>query len=110
MKTFVLPDGVEAGAPPTSRDGVRLLVAHQGGVEHARFADLGRFLSPGDLLVVNTSGTLPAAVDGTRQDGRPVTLHFATALDDGSWVIEVRPQGDATGPVDDARSGDAFVL
>ena len=110
MRTFALPAGVEASAPPTSRDGVRLLVAHQGGFEHTRFAELGRFLSPGDLLVVNTSGTLPAAIDGTRNDGRPVTLHFATALDDGSWVVEIRPQQDATGPVDDARGGDAITL
>ena len=110
MKTFTLPAGVEASAPPTARDGVRLLVAHQGGVEHARFADLGRFLSPGDLIVVNTSATLAAAVDGTRDDGRPVTVHFAAALDDGSWVVEVRPRGDATGPVDDARSGDTVTL
>jgi S-adenosylmethionine:tRNA ribosyltransferase-isomerase len=110
MKTFVLPDGVEASAPPTTRDGVRLLVAHQGGIEQARFAELGRFLSHGDLLVVNTSGTLAAAVDGTRNDGRPVTVHFATALDDGSWVVEVRPQRDAAGPVDDARPGDSVAL
>jgi S-adenosylmethionine:tRNA ribosyltransferase-isomerase len=110
MRTFVLPDGVEASAPPTSRDGVRLLVAHQGGIEHTRFADLGRFLSPGDLLVVNTSGTLPAAVDGIRDDGRPVTLHFATALDDGSWVVEIRPRHDATGPLEDTGSGDAITL
>jgi S-adenosylmethionine:tRNA ribosyltransferase-isomerase len=110
MKTFTLPAGLEAAAPPTSRDGVRLLVAHQGGVEHARFAELGRFLSPGDLVVVNTSGTLPAAVDGTRGDGRPVTLHFATPLEDGSWVIEVRPQQNATGPVQDSRQGDVVTL
>jgi S-adenosylmethionine:tRNA ribosyltransferase-isomerase len=110
MRTFVLPDGVEASAPPTVRDGVRLLVAHQGGIEHSRFAELGRFLSPGDLVVVNTSGTLAAAVDGVRGDGRPVTVHFATALDDGSWVVELRPQQDATGPVEDARSGDAIAL
>jgi S-adenosylmethionine:tRNA ribosyltransferase-isomerase len=110
VKTFVLPDGLEASAPPTARDGVRLLVAHQGGIEHERFAELGRFLSPGDLLVVNTSATLAAAVDGTRADGRPVTVHFSTALDDGSWVVEVRPHGDASGPVEDARAGDAVAL
>lgn len=110
MRTFTLPAGLEAGAPPTARDGVRLLVAHRGGLEHARFAQLGAFLSPGDLLVVNTSGTLAAAVDGRRGDGLPVTLHFATALDDGSWVVEVRPQRDASGPVGDAAGGDVITL
>ena len=63
MKTFELPAGVEASSPPTVRDGVRLLVAHSGGIEHARFDRLADFLSPGDLLVINTSGTLAAAVD-----------------------------------------------
>jgi S-adenosylmethionine:tRNA ribosyltransferase-isomerase len=110
VKTFELPAGVEAGAPPTVRDGVRLLVAQRGGVEHARFAQLGEFLSAGDLLVVNTSATLAAAVDGMRQDGRPVTVHFAAALDDGTWVVEVRPDGNATGPVDDGRTGDVITL
>lgn len=111
MKTFSLPRGVEAEAPPTARDGVRLMVAHAGGIEHSRFARLGDFLSAGDLVVVNTSATLAAAVDGTREDGRAVTVHFATALDDGSWVVEVRPpRADATGPVDDVRAGEAVRL
>ena len=108
--TFELPAGLEATAPPADRDGVRLLVARSGGVEHARFPALGTFLAPGDLLVVNTSGTLAAAIDGTRHDGRPVTVHFATALDDASWVVEVRPAGRATGPVPDSRVGDAITL
>lgn len=110
MRTFELPAGVEAGAPPTVRDAVRLLVAHRGGVEHARFSQLGEFLSPGDLLVVNTSATLAAAVDGTRGDGLGVTVHFAAALDDGSWVVEVRPDHDASGPVSDGREGDVIEL
>jgi S-adenosylmethionine:tRNA ribosyltransferase-isomerase len=108
--TFALPAGLEATAPPAVRDGVRLLVARSGGVEHARFPALGTFLSPGDLLVVNTSGTLAAAIDGTRLDGRAVTVHFATALDDGSWVVEVRPARGATGPVPDSRTGDVITL
>ncbi len=53
-----------------TRDGVRMLVATTDGLAHASFADLARFLTPGDLLVVNTSGTLAAAVEGHRQDGR----------------------------------------
>jgi S-adenosylmethionine:tRNA ribosyltransferase-isomerase len=108
--TFQLPDGLAAVSPPADRGDVRLLVARPGGLQHARFPALGTFLTPGDLLVVNTSGTLAAAVDGTRGDGRPVTVHFATALDDGSWVIEVRPGHGATGPVPDSRPGDVITL
>jgi len=106
---FVLPAGLEAGEPPPVRDHVRLLVAHAGGVEHTRFDRLATFLDPGDLVVVNTSATLAAAVDGTRA-GRPVEVHFSAALDDGAWVVEVRPARTATGPVDDLRSGEVIAL
>jgi len=74
-----------ASQPPEARglgrDGVRLLVATPDGMVHARFGDLPRFLSAGDLLVVNTSGTFAAAVDGRRGDGRPVVVHFSSPLD-----------------------------
>lgn len=107
---FELPDELAATKPPERRDGVRLLVARPDGMAHARFSELGRFLSPGDLVVVNTSGTLAAAVDGIRSDGRTVTVHFSTALDDGTWLVEVRPERNATGPVPDAVAGERIAL
>jgi S-adenosylmethionine:tRNA ribosyltransferase-isomerase len=101
--TFELPDGLSATRPPEARglrrDQVRMLVADGHGLVHRRFADLAEHLAPGDLVVVNTSATLPAAMDGQLPDGRPVVVHFATPLDDGTWVVEVRPAVRATGPV-----------
>jgi S-adenosylmethionine:tRNA ribosyltransferase-isomerase len=95
---FVLPPDREATAPPErrglTRDGVRLLVAEPGGVAHRRFTDLEEHLEPGDLLVVNTSATLPAALDARRPDGAPTVVHVSTTLDDGSWAVEPRrPDG-----------------
>jgi S-adenosylmethionine:tRNA ribosyltransferase-isomerase len=107
---FVLPAGLEASAPPDHRDDVRLLVSAPTGVRHARFADLGAHLSPGDLVVVNTSGTLPAAVDGSRGGGRSVSVHFATRLDDPAWVVEIRPRFEAAGPVHDLVPGERIEL
>ena len=75
---FELPAALEAAEPPEARglrrDEVRLLVSDvdADSIEHARFTDLPRWLSAGDLLVVNTSGTLnaalprPTAGDGSR--------------------------------------------
>ncbi|MEQ0562432.1 S-adenosylmethionine:tRNA ribosyltransferase-isomerase [Amycolatopsis sp. NEAU-NG30] len=107
---FELPEELSASAPPEARglarDGVRLLVASPAGVEHTVFSSLGDHLRPGDLLVVNTSGTLPAAVDATRA-GRPVVVHFATELDDGAWVVELRGPG---GPLLDGRPGERLEL
>jgi S-adenosylmethionine:tRNA ribosyltransferase-isomerase len=106
---FVLPEGQEATEPPPVRDGVRLLVASPGGIAHARFSQLGKFLAPGDLVVVNTSATLAAAVDGNRA-GTPVEVHFSAELDDGAWVVEVRPAGVSAGPVTDLRPGELITL
>ena len=98
---FTLPLGSDATAPPerrgVPRDGVRLLVARPELVEHRRFHDLPDLLEPGDLVVVNTSATLPAAIDGRRTDGRRAPVHVSTVLDDGDWVVEVR-RPDGNGP------------
>ena len=93
-----------------TRDSVRLLIATTDGLAHARFSDLPRFLIPGDLLVVNTSGTLAAAVDGHRGDGRPVTVHFSTPLDDGTWVAELREASQDRSRVTDAEPGEKVTL
>jgi S-adenosylmethionine:tRNA ribosyltransferase-isomerase len=106
---FVLPEGLEATEPPPVRDGVRLLVASAEGITHARFSQLGEFLAPGDLVVVNTSATLAAAVDGDRAGAR-VEVHFSAELDNGAWVVEVRPAGVSTGPVTDLRPGEVITL
>lgn len=107
---FVLPRALEAAAPPRHRDDVRLLVATPSEMTHARFADLPRFLRAGDVVVVNTSATLPAAVTARRSDGRAVVVHFSTELDDGDWLAEFRPPGRARGPITDVASGEQVVL
>jgi S-adenosylmethionine:tRNA ribosyltransferase-isomerase len=91
---FSVPAGSDATAPPErrglARDEVRLLTVGPGRVTSGRFLDLPQLLAPGDLLVVNTSATLPARVDARRADGVVVPVHVSTQLDDGDWVVEVR--------------------
>lgn len=109
---FSLPAGSEATGPPerhgVPRDGVRLLVARPGGIEHRRFHDLPDLLAPGDLVVVNTSATVPAALDA-RVDRRPAVVHVSAPLDDGSWVVEVR-RTDGSGPERGVRRGSRVDL
>ena len=97
---FHLPPELEASMPPESRglarDQVRLMVSHYSDdrVEHITFRRLPEFLRPGDLLVINTSGTLNAALPAHREDGSPMLLHLSTRLPRGEWVVEVRqPEG-----------------
>jgi S-adenosylmethionine:tRNA ribosyltransferase-isomerase len=69
-----------------------MLVAHRGTGElvHARVADLPDNLHEGDLVVVNTSGTLPAALDALAADGTRLVLHLSTRLEGDRWVVEPR--------------------
>ena len=110
---FELPHGASATGTPESRglsrDEVKLLVASPGSLTHQRFSDLPNLLEPGDLLVVNTSATLPAAVSGKRVDGRVQPVHVSTQLDDGSWVVELR-RVDNSGPSADAFHGEIIVM
>jgi S-adenosylmethionine:tRNA ribosyltransferase-isomerase len=75
---FTLPPGLEARRTPEARglarDQVRLVVAAPRGVQVTRFDRIAGFLAAGDLLVVNTSATLPAALDG-ELDGQAVVVH-----------------------------------
>jgi S-adenosylmethionine:tRNA ribosyltransferase-isomerase len=93
---FHLPRRLEAAAPPAVRDEVRMLVAQpHRPLIHADFLDLAGFLAPGDLLVVNASATLPAALKATRADGTEIDLHLSTPdpTNPGLWVVELRSDG-----------------
>jgi S-adenosylmethionine:tRNA ribosyltransferase-isomerase len=65
---FDLPPELEASVPPEARglrrDEVRLMVSYRSTdrVVHVHFRDIGSFLTPGDVVVINTSGTLNAAL------------------------------------------------
>ena len=110
---FHRPADSDATEPPEARgirrDAVKLLVADSRGIQHTRFTELGTYLRPGDLLVVNNSATLPAAVDA-RRAGAPVAVHFSTPRTDHLWVVELRPAGNATGPLNDVRPGERIDL
>ncbi len=87
---------VERRGPGLDRDAVRMLVSRGAEVAHHRFSELPRLLRAGDLLVVNTSATLAAAVDGWIGHAR-VVVHFSTRGDDGRWAVELRePDGRGT--------------
>jgi S-adenosylmethionine:tRNA ribosyltransferase-isomerase len=123
---FELPRRLEATEPPPERDRVRMLVASRAGIRHATFLDLPDLLEPGDLLVVNASATLPAALPVDRPGD--LRIHLSTPLpalpgrsttdggydrgawpDDGyeRWVVELRAGAD---PYRGGRAGERLPL
>ncbi len=94
--SFVLPPELEAHEPPeargVARDQVRMLVSRldRGEIGHGRFPQLPLFLRAGDLLVVNESATIPAALRARTSGGDVIALHVSTRLPAGLWIVEPR--------------------
>jgi S-adenosylmethionine:tRNA ribosyltransferase-isomerase len=110
---FVLPNNSVATEPAEyrglERDEVRLLAATSTGIASHRFYELPDLLEPGDLLVVNTSPTLPAAIDAVLVTGDRRRVHVSTRLDNRDWVIEVR-LADNSGPERGLNAGATFRI
>jgi S-adenosylmethionine:tRNA ribosyltransferase-isomerase len=114
---FALSPDLEAHEPiearGRARDEVRMLVSYTGddAISHASFTALPEVLRPGDVLVVNTSATINAALPAMRPDGECVELRLSQQLEDGDWVVELRrlTVGD-TVPLRDASVGEVLSL
>lgn len=114
---FSLPPELEAHQPPEARglarDEVRLMVSygHNDRLVHTQFRNIGDFLRAGDVLVINTSATLPAALPASLADGTELRLHLSTRLPDGSWAVELRKiEGQGTKPFAEGRAGETLRL
>lgn len=92
---FDLPQYLACPTPTEERnlerDEVRLLVStNSGEIEHTTFNHFPSFLQEGDVLVVNTSATIPAALPVSLPGGRQGRLHISSKLNNGKWLIEIR--------------------
>ncbi|MEO7502616.1 MAG: S-adenosylmethionine:tRNA ribosyltransferase-isomerase [Gemmatimonadaceae bacterium] len=118
---FQVSDELAAHEPPEirglARDQVRLMVSciEDDSIRHTRFFDFPDFLDPGDLVVVNTSATVNAALEAERESGdgsvSDVVLHLSAPLSENKWVVELRQYAEkGTSPLLDAEAGDLVRL
>ena len=114
---FTLPTELEAWAPAEARgmrrDDVKLMISCRSTdhVAHARFRDLGEYLAAGDVLVINTSGTMSAAIEATEPGGTTLELHLSTHLPGDLWTVELRePVGSTTRAYRDGVAGEVLRL
>ena len=92
--SFTLPPDLSAQEPPErrglARDQVKLLVIDRatGALSHSRFDRLGQFLRAGDMLVFNSSRTLPASLMGCGSaHGACIELRLAEHLPNDEWLV-----------------------
>jgi S-adenosylmethionine:tRNA ribosyltransferase-isomerase len=87
---YVLPEELIAQRPLAHRDESRMMILHRSEqrIEHRKFAELGEFLSPGDLLVLNNTRVLNAR--RFSDDGK-IEFLFLDQLGPARWKCLVKP-------------------
>lgn len=88
---------VPASAPPEARgiarDEVKLLVVNRATQEvtNTTFSHIASYLEPGDVVVVNTSSTIPGRLE-SRYQGQSFYVHLATKLTESEYILERRTE------------------
>ena len=99
MKTssfnYYLPQTSIAQTPVEPRDSSRLLVLHRksGEIEHRHFSDIGDYLQPNDLLVVNQTRVIPARIYAKKETGGKMELLLLRQEDELTWRALVGGKG-----------------
>ena len=99
---YDLPPEFIGQRPVEPRDASRLMVLDRasGVITHAHFRDLGRFLRPGDLLILNNTRVIPARLFGRKdRTGGKVELLLLKRLSPGIWEALVGGKGLIAGAV-----------
>ncbi|MEY2497196.1 MAG: S-adenosylmethionine:tRNA ribosyltransferase-isomerase [Verrucomicrobiota bacterium] len=87
---YVLPEELIARRPPERREEARMMVVYrrEQQIEHRKFTDLGEYLAPGDLLVLNNTRVMSAR--RFSDDGK-IEFLFLERLGSSRWKCLVKP-------------------
>ncbi len=90
---YDLPEELIAQTPLEPRDSSRLLVYNRTTDEvfHRHFRDVGDYLKPGDLLVVNTTKVYPARIFAYTEHGGKVEILLLKRQNLTDWECLVKP-------------------
>ncbi len=106
---YHLPESSIAQTPAEPRDSSRLLVLHRdtGRLEHRVFRDIGQYLRPGDLLVLNQTRVIPARIFARKETGGRVELLLLRRRAEVTWEALVGGKGLRVGKKAFIEVGDA---
>lgn len=99
MKTadfdYDLPESFIAQTPAEPRDSSRLLVLNRqtATLEHRIFREIGDYLRPGDLLVVNQTRVIPARLTAWKPTGGRAEILLLRREDERTWECLVGGKG-----------------
>ena len=113
---YTLPEDLIAQHPTARREDSRLLVVSRdtGALADTRFASIGDWLRPGDLLVVNETRVRPARLMLQRPTGGRVEMLFVRPAahegGEGAWQVLAKPARHAATGVRLATPDGALVV
>jgi S-adenosylmethionine:tRNA ribosyltransferase-isomerase len=93
---YHLPAEYIAQTPIETRDRSRLLIQDRdsGAIQHSAFREIGHYLRPGDLLVLNETRVIPARLYASKlPGGGKVELLLLNKKDDQTWEVLVGGKG-----------------
>ncbi|HMB25600.1 MAG TPA: tRNA preQ1(34) S-adenosylmethionine ribosyltransferase-isomerase QueA [Anaerolineales bacterium] len=104
---YHLPESSIAQTPAEPRDSSRLLVLHRdtGQLDHRVFRDVGDYLRPGDLLVLNQTRVIPARIYARKPTGGRVELLLLLRRDELIWEALVGGKGLRVGKLINIENG-----
>ena len=114
MLKIKIPITSAAAEPPEerglSRDQTRLMVSFgaKNRITHAKFYEIVDYLLPGDLLVINSSATIPASLPVKNLAGQNFELMLSQKILFGLWIAEINKDGREAFP--GFQSGESFAL
>ena len=91
---FVLPPELIAQVPMARRDASRLMIVDraQQQIRHDIFSNIGHYLRPDDVLVVNDTKVIPARLHGYKNRTRgKVELLLLHEVSSGTWEVLLKP-------------------
>jgi S-adenosylmethionine:tRNA ribosyltransferase-isomerase len=89
---FDLPEALIAQEPAPERDRSRLLVLDRrtGNLEHRVFSEIGDYLVPGDLLVLNDTKVFPCRLLGSKPGGGKAEIFLLSEQGPNLWLALVK--------------------
>ncbi len=109
---YPLPESSIAQTPVEPRDASRLLVLHRqtGTLEHRTFREIGGYLRPGDLLVLNRTRVIPARIYARKPTGGRVELLLLRRQDELTWQCLVGGKGLTVGKTVQVEDGPSAAI
>jgi len=104
---YDLPEAFIAQTPAEPRDASRLLVLDRqtGQITHRVFREIGAYLHPGDLLVVNRTRVIPARIYARKPTGGRVEILLLRRRDELTWEALVGGKGLRVGKIVGVEQG-----